>query len=108
MLKYKKHTFASILDGAEDLTDLLAGMSGKGRKVISLSGEHTALLYFRLYRDAEQIVDIPCDVIQSASPQWIPMDIPLSEGQLLKAGYYNNTTGTITVQEIVIGYEETG
>jgi len=108
MLKYKKHTFASILDGAEDLTDLLAGMSGKNRRIVSLSGEHTALLYFRLYRDAEQIVDIPCDMIQAASPQWIPMDIPLAEGQLLKAGYYNNTTGTVTVQEIVIGYEETG
>ena len=108
MLKYKKYTFASILDGSENLTDLLAGASGKNRRVVSLSGEHTALLYFRLYRDAEQVVDIPCDVIQAASPQWIPLDIPLAEGHLLKAGYYNNTTGNLTVQEIVIGYEEAG
>jgi len=108
MLKYKKHTFASIADGAEDLIDMLAGMSGKGRRVVSLSGEHTALQYFRLYRDAEQVIDIPCDVLGTYTPQWIPMDIPLAEGQLLKAGYYNNTTGAVTVQEITIGYEETG
>lgn len=106
MLKYKKYTWATIEDGAEDLTDMLAGMSGKNRRVVSLTGERTALLYFRIYRDGEQIVDIPCDVIALTNPQWIPMDIPLAEGQLLKVGYYNNTGGQITVQEITIGYEE--
>ncbi len=108
MLKYKKYTWATIADGAEVLNDMLAGMSGKNRRVVSLSGEHTARLYFRIYRDAEQIVDIPCDVIGTYTPQWIPMDIPLAEGQLLKVGYYNNTTAGVNVQEIVIGYEETG
>jgi len=106
MIKYKKHTFATIADGAEDVYPLLAGMSGKSRRVVSLSGELTALLYFRIYRDAEQFVDIPCDVIKAASPQWIPMDIPLAEGQQLNVGYWNNTAGAVNVQEIVIAYEE--
>lgn len=105
MIKYKKHTFAVIAAGAESLYPLLAGMSGKNRRVVSLAGERTALMYFRLYRDAEQFVDIPCDVVTEYSPQWIPMDIPLAEGQQLNIGYWNNTTEQ-TVQEIIIGYEE--
>ncbi len=113
MLKYMKHTFAEILDGAEPLTDMLAGMSGKNRRVVGLFGEVTALLYFRVYRDGEQFIDVPCDQVvfyhhaTTLTGYILPCDIPLAEGQLLKVGYYNNTGGTINVQEITIAYEET-
>lgn len=106
MLKYKSHTFASIADGVEDLTDMLAGMSGKNRRVVSLAGEVTANQDFRVYRDGEQVIDIPCARVTIYAPL-LPCDIPLAEGQLLKVGYYNHTGGASTTQEIVIGYEET-
>ena len=105
MLKWKKYTFASIADTIEDLNDMLAGKSGVSRRVKYLSGETTADQYFRVYRDGDQIVDCPCAIL-TASAMLLPMDIPLAEGELLKVGYYNNTGGTVTTQEIVIGYEE--
>ena len=114
MLKYKKHTFASIATTVEDLSDMLAGMSGKNRRLVGLFGEVTALLYFRVYRDGEQIIDVPCDQVvfyhhaTTLTGYILPCDVPLAEGQLLKVGYYNNTGGTITTQEIVIAYEESG
>lgn len=106
MLKYKSHTFLSIADGIEDLTDMLAGMSGKNRRVVALMGEVTADQDFRVYRDGDQIIDVPCARVTTAAPI-LPCDISLAEGQLLKVGYYNHTGGDSLTQEIVIGYEET-
>jgi len=106
MLKYKKHTFASIADGIEDLTDILAGQSGKNRKVVSIAGEKTADQYLRAYKDADQVVDIPSATLTTTHP-FLTLDIPLAEGELFKVGYYNNTGGAVTTQEIIIGYEET-
>jgi len=106
MLKYKRHRFASIADGAEDLIDMLAGMTGKNRRVVSFVGEKTDVQYIRIYRDAEQFVDMISDMLTTTFP-FLPLDIPLAEGQLLKVGYWNNTGGPITNQDICIGYEET-
>ena len=107
MLKYKKHVFASILDTVEDLHDMLAGASGKNRRIVSLAGEVDADLYLRVYLDGEQIVDISSFILTATAP-FLPMDLPIAEGKLCQVGYYNNTGGTVTTQEIVIGYEETG
>ena len=107
MLKYKKHRFASIADGVEDLNDILAGMSGKARRILSLVAQQTANLYIRVYRDAEQIVDIESNSLTSAAP-FLPMDLPLAEGQLCKAGFLNSSGGTLTNLDITIGYEEAG
>jgi len=107
MLKYKKYTFASIADTVEDLTDILAGMSGKNRKIVYIGGEQTDNQYLRVYRDGDQVVDLVSNFLTAAHPL-LPMDLPLAEGQICKIGYYNNTGGTVTTQEIVIGYEEAG
>lgn len=107
MLKYKRYSFASIADGSEDLSDMLSGQSGKNRKVVSFTGEQTSLQYIRIYRDAEQVVDLVSDALTSTFP-FLTLDIPLAEGQLLKVGYWNNTGGAVTTQEVCIGYEETG
>lgn len=106
MLKYKKHVFASIANGVESLTDILAGLSGKNRRIISLTGTIDADIFFRVYRDADQIVDFACDLITTAAP-FISMDLSLAEGQLCKIGFYNVNAGSVT-PTIVIGYEETG
>lgn len=104
MLKWKKHTFANIGAGVEDLTDILAGMSGKGRVIKFIASPLTANLFIRVYRDADQIVDFRCAHLTSLLPL-VPMDLPLAEGQQCKAGFYMQT-GTATTPTIAIGYEE--
>lgn len=105
MLRYKKYKFPSIANGVESLTDILAGLAGKNRKIVSLAGTIDADIYLRIYRDADQIVDVACDIPTTAAP-WVVMDLPLAEGHLCKAGFYNLAAGAVT-PTIVIGYEET-
>lgn len=105
MLKYKKYRFASVAGKTEDTTDLLAGMAGKNRRIVSLITQQTTDLYIRLYRDAEQIVDFESDNVSSTVP-FIPMDLSLAEGQLCKAGFYNDTSAAIEKIDITIGYTE--
>lgn len=106
MLKWKKYVFPSIADGVESLTDILAGMSGKNRVIKQITGDIDADVFLRVYRDAEQIVDFACDLITTSAPL-LPMDLPLAEGQLCKAGFYNASGGAVT-PTICIGYEEAG
>ncbi len=106
MLKWKKYKFADVTVGLELLTDILAGMSGKNRVIKFIASPTTANLWVRVYRDAEQVVDFRCAHLTSLMPL-IPMDLPLAEGQLCKAGFYMDT-GTATTPTIAIGYEEAG
>ena len=106
MLKWKKHTFSDIVGPDEALNDILAGMSGKNRVIKFIASPTTANLWVRVYRDAEQIVDFRCAHLTSLMPL-LPIDLPLAEGQLCKAGFYVKT-GTITNSILAIGYEETG
>ncbi|MCJ7828833.1 MAG: hypothetical protein MUP81_03715 [Dehalococcoidia bacterium] len=106
MLAWKCYKFPAIANNVESLTDLLAGMSGKNRKVKFVAGDIDSDIYLRLYRDAEQVVNIECDLLTTAAPL-LPVDIALAEGQLLKAGFYNEAAGSVT-PTITIGYEEAG
>ncbi len=105
MLKWKQYKFADIVGPAEDLTDILAGMSGKNRVIKKIAFPATANLSVRVYRDAEQIVDFNCYLL-TGEPPIIDMDLPLAEGQLCKAGLFM-LTGTASTPTIAIGYEET-
>lgn len=107
MLKYKKYNFASIAKDVEDLTDILAGMSGKDRRIVSVHASPLAKLYIRVYRDAEQFVDISSFALTATAP-FLPMDLPLAEGQLCKIGFLNSTTDAVSNKEISIGYTEAG
>lgn len=104
MLKWKKHKFASIANNVESLNDMLAGLSGKNRVIKFLTGDIDSDIYFRVYRDADQIVDFECDLITTAAPL-LPMNLPLAEGQLCKVGFYNLAAGAVT-PTVAIGYEE--
>ena len=84
MLKWKKHKFADIVGPAEDITDILAGMSGKNRVIKFIASPTTANLAVRVYRDAEQVVDFLCSHLP-ATTSMIPMDLPLSEGRIFHA-----------------------
>lgn len=104
MLKWKSYTFATIANGVESLTDIIAGMSGKNRVIKWVIGDIDSDIYLRVYRDAEQMVDIECDLLTASAPM-LPVLIPLAEGQLCKIGFYNLTAGNVT-PSIAIGYEE--
>lgn len=106
MLKWKKHKFASIANNVESLTDMLSGMAGKNRIIKVITCDIDSDIYIRVYRDAEQIVDFECNLITTSAP-FLTMDLPLTEGQLCKIGFYNESAGSVT-PTIAIGYEESG
>ena len=104
MLKWKSHKFGTIANNTESLNDLLAGQSGKNRVIKFITGDITAEIFLRVYRDGEQFVDFECDLITTSAPL-LPVNIPLAEGQLCKVGFYNLAAGNVT-PTIAIGYEE--
>lgn len=104
MLKYKKYVFPSIGNGVEMLNDMLAGASGKNRRIVSLTGDIDSEIFFRVYKNADQIVDFECDLITTGAPM-LPMDLPLVEGETAKVGFYNVNAGAVT-PTVCIGYEE--
>lgn len=104
MLKYKRLTTATLTDGVETLADMLAGSAGKNRRIVSISTAPLANMYLRVYRDADQIVDMASIALTTARP-WAVMDLPLAAGQQCSVGFYNNSAVT-TAKEITIGYEE--
>lgn len=106
MLKWKTFRFATVTAGDEDLKDALAGMSGKNRVIKFLMADRNADVYLRVYRDAEQMVDIESTLPTEYYPL-LPVEIPLAEGQLLSVGFYNKA-GTATTPDFAIAYEETG
>lgn len=106
MLKWKRAS-VTALNNTEELTDILAGMAGKNRVIkFFFEGDRLAATFLRMYRDAEQIVDIECDLLTAQAPM-LSVDLPLAEGQLCKAGFYNSSGGPLT-RSIAIGYEEAG
>lgn len=105
MLKWKKHVFGSIANNVESLYDLLVGASGKNRVIKYITCDIDSGIFMRVYRDADQIIDFPCDLITSAAPL-LPLDCPLDVGQVASVGFGNVSAGTVTPQ-IAIGYEET-
>ena len=104
MLKYKRMTTPTLTAGQETVVNILSGAAGKNRRIVSISTKPVAGNYLRVYRDADQIVDCDSERLTTAAP-WLPMDLPLGEGQQCLAGIYCTTT-TAAV-EITVGYEET-
>lgn len=105
MLKYKRVNVTGLTAGTDVLVDMLAGMEGKNRRIVAINTEAVALDYLRVYRDAEQIVDCECPIATDAT-RWLPMDLPLAEGQQCKVGIYRGSA--LTEAEITIRYEEAG
>jgi len=104
MLKWKRVSSGTLTLNAEVLVDVLAGVSGKIRKIVKAAFNPTQYKYFRLYRDAEQIVDFDSYTLYGQYPV-IDMDLSLKEGQAVKVGFYNSS-GATTAVEIMLGYTE--
>jgi len=104
MLKWKRTSILAA-DATEELEIVLAGMVGKNRVVKYIAiDNHLATQRLRVYRDADQIVDIPCNVLTDYAP-FLPMDLPLAEGQICHVGFYNGA-GVTSTRVISIGYTE--
>lgn len=103
MLKYIKKKVTPV-DGEESLVNIIAGMSGKNRRIVSIYTAPLNAMYLRVYRDAEQIVDADSTICTSGSPL-LPMDLPLADGQQLEVGFYNDGV-SIVAKYITIGYTE--
>lgn len=104
MLKVKRVKTATLTSGVETLYDILAGMSGKNRKIIAITTLPLTGQYLRVYRDGDQIVDMNSVHLVAGYP-WLKMDLPLAEGQRCKVGFYNDGAAT-TAKHITITYEE--
>ncbi len=104
MLKWKRVSSGTLTLNAEVLVDMLSGMSGKNRIIKKISFTPTQYKFLRVYRDAEQIVDYNSYTLTGEYPV-LDMDLPVSEGQSVKVGFYNSSGGTTAI-EIMIGYEE--
>lgn len=111
MLRWKSFKCDTIVQGESVLKDALAGMSGKNRVIKYLLADANAGVNVRVYRDADEIVDIESTFLTLAtSPAlalYLMMDLPLAEGQLCKIGFYGLSAGA-TTPDIAIGYEEAG
>lgn len=106
MIKYKRVDIVTVTMGSDNLVDMIAGMAGKNRVIVSIACNCENDDFLRLYRDAEQIVDCAGVNLTSNAP-WLPMDLPLAEGQQCKVGIYGTAARAGTYQ-ITIGYTETG
>jgi len=106
MLKWKRVSSGTLTLNQEILVDMISGMSGKNRVIKHISFTPTQYKFLRVYRDAEQIVDYDSYTLNGEYPV-LAMDLPLTEGQNCKVGFYNSS-GATTAIEIGIGYEETG
>ncbi|GAJ21480.1 unnamed protein product, partial [marine sediment metagenome] len=56
MLKYKRVRLEILKTGTDAPVDMIAGMAGKNRRILSIGTTAADDDYLRVYRDAEQIV----------------------------------------------------
>lgn len=104
MLKYKRLRTATLTDGVETIANILSGPKGKAYRITGITTDPLANMWLRLYKNAEQIVDIQSTACTSASPI-LPMNINVDVGDEIRAGFYNNGAAT-TAKDVAIAYED--
>lgn len=104
MLYYKRITTPTLTDGVETLSEILGGQKGKKWKITSIATAPLANMYLRVYKNAEQVVDVASTDMTDGHPL-LPMDIDVEQGDTIKVGFYNNGAAT-TAKEITIGYKD--
>jgi len=104
MLKYKRIRTATLTDGAETIAAILSGPKGKSYKIVGLTTDPLANMWLRLYKNAEQVVDVQSIACTGAQPL-LPMSINVDVGDEIKVGFYNNGAVT-TAKDVAISYED--
>jgi len=106
MLMYKRIETDTLTVGKERIKEILSCPEGKRYQIVSIHCDPLANMFLRVYRGAKQIVDIDSIAMTTAAPL-LPMDLPLTVGQVVKAGFFNDTVGNTAARQITIGYIET-
>jgi len=104
MLKYKRLRTATLTDGAETLATILSGVKNKAYRIVGITTDPLADMWIRLYKNAEQIVDLQSIACTTAVPL-LPMDLAVDVGDVIAIGFYNNGAAT-TAKDISIAYED--
>lgn len=104
MIKYYRKKTGTLTSGVETTYDTISGVAGKRRRVIGFTTAPLADMFVRIYKNAEQIVDVSSIACVSGIP-YLPMDITLNEGDKITAGFYNNGAAT-TAKDFSLIYEE--
>lgn len=103
MLRYKRIETPTLTAGKEVIAEILSCGTGRRYKIVSIHVDPLAGMFLRVYKQAEQVVDIDSIAMTSASPL-LPMDLSLGVGEVCKAGFYNNTGGNTAARQITVGY----
>lgn len=104
MIKYKRLRTATLTNGAETLATILSGVKNKSYRIVGITTDPLANMWLRLYRNAEQIVDVQSIACTSAMPV-LAMDLPVEIGDVIGIGFYNNGAAT-TAKDVTIAYED--
>jgi len=104
MLKYKRLLTATLTDGAETIANILSGPKGKSYKITGITTDPLANMWLRVYKNAEQVVDVQSIACTSANPL-LPMNLDVEVGDEIKVGFYNNGAAT-TAKDVAIAYED--
>jgi len=105
MLMYKRIETRTLTVGKEIIDEILSCPKGKSYKIVSITCAPLAGMFLRVYLGAKQIVDIDSIAMTTAAPL-LPMDMSLSVGQVVKAGFFNDTGGNTAARQITIGYTD--
>ena len=105
MLRYKRIETASLTVNTERIGEILSCPKDKRYKIVSITTDPLAHMFLRVYRNAEQIVDIESLACTSGSPL-LPMDLLLNVGDVIRAGFYNHEDAATAKKQITIGYTD--
>lgn len=104
MLKYKRLLTATLTDGGEIIANILTGVKNKSYKIVGITTNPLANMWLRVYKNAEQIVDIQSIACTSGQPM-LAMSLVVDVGDEIKVGFYNNGAAT-TAKDVAIAYED--
>ena len=105
MLLYKRIETDTLTVNKERIGEILSCPKDKRYKIVSITTDPLAHMFLRVYKNAQQIVDIESLACTSGSPL-LPMDLLVSVGDVIRAGFYNHEDAATDKKQITIGYEE--
>jgi len=105
MLRYKRIETDTLTVNKEKIGEILSCPKDKRYKIVSITTAPLAHIFIRVYKNAQQIVDIESLACTSGSPL-LPMDLPISVGDVVRAGCYNHEDAATDKKQITIGYVE--
>lgn len=105
MLVWKTEAVQIVTAGTEVTRDILAFEAGKTRTIKYIGGPQTTNLWFACYRTSEKVVDFDTKLLNTGFTL-LPVNVPLKEGQIFRAGFRDKGAGAGTYN-VAVGYEET-